>query len=106
MIRCICSCPCDILSLGNHENLEKSSCSYYYRQPRIPEIRTMEKPLILVDGSSYLYRAFHAMPSLMTSKGFMTGAIYGMINMLKRLLNEYQPDNMAVVFDAKGKTFR
>lgn len=64
------------------------------------------KPLILVDGSSYLYRAFHAMPALTNSKGQPTGAIYGMINMLKRLISDYQPDYMAVVFDAKGKTFR
>jgi DNA polymerase-1 len=64
------------------------------------------KPLILVDGSSYLYRAFHAMPSLTNSKKFPTGAIYGVVNMLKKLLNDYQPEQMAVVFDAKGKTFR
>ncbi|RDI46544.1 DNA polymerase I [Aquicella lusitana] len=64
------------------------------------------KPLILVDGSSYLYRAFHALPALTNSKGFPTGAVYGMINMLKRLIADYQPENMAVVFDAKGKTFR
>ncbi len=64
------------------------------------------KPLILVDGSSYLYRAFHAMPALTNSKGFPTGAAYGVINMLRRLLNDYQPDLIAVVFDAKGKTFR
>lgn len=64
------------------------------------------KPLILVDGSSYLYRAFHALPALTNSKGFPTGAVYGMINMLKRLLADYQPTHMAVVFDAKGKTFR
>lgn len=64
------------------------------------------KPLILVDGSSYLYRAFHALPALMNSKGFPTGAIYGMINMLKRLLNDYHPEILAVVFDAKGRTFR
>src|SRR5262245_35879688 len=64
------------------------------------------KPIILVDGSSYLYRAFHAMPSLATSNGFLTGAVYGVINMLRRLLNEYDPEYMAVVFDAKGKTFR
>ncbi len=64
------------------------------------------KPLILVDGSSYLYRAFHALPALMNSKNFPTGAIYGMINMLKRLMADYHPDHMAVVFDAKGKTFR
>ncbi len=65
-----------------------------------------QKPLILVDGSSYLYRAFHAMPALTNSKGFPTGAIYGVINMLRRLLTEYDPDHIAVVFDAKGKTFR
>src|SRR3990167_1826467 len=66
----------------------------------------MLKPLILVDGSSYLYRAFHALPALVNSKGAPTGAIYGMMNMLKRLLADYQPDYMAVVFDAKGRTFR
>src|SRR5579864_4525273 len=65
-----------------------------------------QKPLILVDGSSYLYRAFHALPPLMNSKGQPTGAVYGMINMLKKLINDYQPDHMVVVFDAKGKTFR
>jgi len=66
-----------------------------------------EKPrLILVDGSSYLYRAFHALPSLSNSKGQPTGAIYGVANMLRRLLKDYEPAYMAVVFDAKGKTFR
>jgi len=64
------------------------------------------KPIILVDGSSYLYRAYHAMPALMNSKGSPTGAVYGMINMLKRLIADYQPDYMAVIFDAKGRTFR
>ncbi len=64
------------------------------------------KPLILVDGSSYLYRAFHALPSLTNSKGFPTGAIYGVVNMLRKLLSDFQPQSMAVVFDAKGKTFR
>jgi len=64
------------------------------------------KPLILVDGSSYLYRAFHAMPSLSNSKGFPTGAIYGVINMLRRLIADHEPDSMAVVFDSKEKTFR
>jgi DNA polymerase-1 len=62
--------------------------------------------LILVDGSSYLYRAFHAMPSFNNSKGFPTGAIYGVANMLRKLLADYQPEHIAVVFDAKGKTFR
>lgn len=62
--------------------------------------------LFLIDGSSYLFRAFYAMPNLTTSKGEPTGAIYGVINMLKRLLHEYQPKYLAVVFDAKEKTFR
>ena len=62
--------------------------------------------LVLVDGSSYLYRAFHAMPSLTNSKGQPTGAAYGMTNMLKRLEAEIAPELAAVVFDAKGKTFR
>ena len=61
---------------------------------------------ILVDGSSYLYRAFHAMPSLTNSKGMPTGAIYGVVNMLRRLLNEYKPEHIVVVFDDKGRTFR
>ena len=62
--------------------------------------------LVLVDGSSYLYRAFHAMPSLTNSKGQPTGAAYGMTNMLKRLEAEKSPELAAVIFDAKGKTFR
>ena len=63
-------------------------------------------PFILVDGSSYLFRAFHGLPPLTNSKGMATGAIYGVINMLKSLINQYHPSHMAVVFDAKGKTFR
>jgi len=63
-------------------------------------------PLILVDGSSYLYRAFHAMPNFGNSHGEPTGAIYGVINMLRKLLADYDPEYIAVVFDAKGKTFR
>ena len=65
-----------------------------------------KKPLILVDGSSYLYRAFYALPPLQTATGQPTGAVRGVISMLKSLLKEYQPEHMAVVFDAKGKTFR
>ena len=63
-------------------------------------------PLILVDGSSYLYRAFHAFPPLTNAAGEPTGAMYGVLNMLKSLLNQFAPTEMAVVFDAKGKTFR
>ncbi|WP_110458404.1 DNA polymerase I [Shewanella algidipiscicola] len=65
-----------------------------------------ENPLILVDGSSYLYRAYYAPPHLTNSKGEATGAVYGVINMLRSLLKQYKPTQMAVVFDAKGKTFR
>ena len=68
--------------------------------------RKSAKPLVLVDGSSYLYRAFHALPSLTNSRGEPTGAVYGVANMLRRLLKDYAPDEMAVVFDARGKTFR
>lgn len=63
-------------------------------------------PIILIDGSSYFFRAFHALPSLMTATGQHTGAIYGVINMIKRLIKDYQPQQLAVIFDAKGKTFR
>lgn len=65
-----------------------------------------KKPLVLIDGSSYLYRAFHAMPPLTNSKGRHTGAILGVLNMLKRTINEEKPEHLAIIFDAKGKTFR
>ena len=63
-------------------------------------------PLILVDGSSYLYRAYHALPPLTNSKGVPTGAVKGVINMMRRLLKDYPQSTVVVVFDAKGKTFR
>ncbi|UYV19577.1 DNA polymerase I [Halomonas qaidamensis] len=63
-------------------------------------------PIVLVDGSSYLYRAFHALPPLTTSSGQPTGAVKGVLNMLKRLIKDYPESPMAVVFDAPGKTFR
>ncbi|PIY97576.1 MAG: DNA polymerase I, partial [Hydrogenophilales bacterium CG_4_10_14_0_8_um_filter_62_70] len=65
-----------------------------------------EKTLLLVDGSSYLYRAFHALPDLRNRDGLPTGAIYGVINMLRRLRKENPAAYVACVFDAKGKTFR
>jgi DNA polymerase I len=64
------------------------------------------KPLILVDGSSYLFRAYHALPPLTNSRGEPTGAIVGVVNMLRKLIDTYRPDLMAVVFDAPGRTFR
>lgn len=69
-------------------------------------VTTPENPLILVDGSSYLYRAYHASPPLRNAEGEPTGAIYGVINMLRSLLKQYPKSNVAVIFDAKGKTFR
>ncbi len=67
---------------------------------------TTPKPLLLVDGSSWLHRAFNALPALSTKAGEPTGALYGVLNMLRRLLADYRPDMLAVVFDAPGKTFR
>ena len=65
-----------------------------------------QPPFILVDGSSYLFRAFHALPPLTNSKGEPTGAVVGVVNMLRKLLQEYQPEHIAVVFDAPGGSFR
>lgn len=65
-----------------------------------------QNPLVLVDGSSYLYRAFHAFPPLTNRNGEPTGAMYGVLNMLKSLIAQVDPSHIAVVFDAKGKTFR
>jgi len=66
----------------------------------------LEKTLLLVDGSSYLYRAFHALPDLRNAAGEPTGAIYGVLNMLRKLLADFKADYAACVFDARGKTFR
>ena len=62
--------------------------------------------LVLVDGSSYLYRAFHALPPFSNSRGEPTGAVFGVLNMLNKFLKDYDPERIAVVFDAPGKTFR
>ena len=64
------------------------------------------KTFVMVDGSYYMFRAYHGMPELTNGKGEPTGAIFGVINMVRKLINEYQPDYLAVIFDAKGKTFR
>ena len=67
----------------------------------------MQRPdLVLVDGSSYLYRAFHALPPFTNSRGEPTGAVFGVLNMLSKFLKDYDPERIAVVFDASGKTFR
>lgn len=70
------------------------------------QTQTPRAPLVLVDGSSYLYRAYHALPPLTNSKGQPTGAVKGVINMMRRLLKDYPLSPIAVIFDAKGKTFR
>ena len=64
------------------------------------------RKLLLVDGSSYLYRAFHALPPLSNSRGEPTGAVLGVLNMLNKLIKEESPERIAVVFDAPGRTFR
>lgn len=64
------------------------------------------KPVILIDGSSYLFRAYHALPPLTNSKGQPTGAVYGVMNMIRKLISDYDPERIAVVFDSKAKTFR
>jgi len=66
----------------------------------------MKKTLLLVDGSSYLYRAFHAMPDLRNAQGEPTGALYGVVNMLRKLVSDHKADYAACIFDARGKTFR
>ncbi|MDG2456080.1 MAG: DNA polymerase I, partial [SAR86 cluster bacterium] len=72
------------------------------------EIENLETqdPIILVDGSSYLYRAYHALPPLLTSDNKPTGAIKGVISMIQRILIDHPNSPVAVIFDAKGKTFR
>ncbi|MDH3363223.1 MAG: hypothetical protein OEM50_12640, partial [Gammaproteobacteria bacterium] len=62
--------------------------------------------LVLIDGSSYLYRAYHALPALTNSQGEPTGALHGVLTMILKLIREEQPAHIAVVFDAPGKTFR
>ncbi|MEL7374259.1 MAG: 5'-3' exonuclease H3TH domain-containing protein, partial [Pseudomonadota bacterium] len=66
----------------------------------------MTKKLLLVDGSAYLFRAFHALPPLTTAKGEPTGAVHGVLNMLNKMIREEQPDYIGMVLDAPGKTFR
>ncbi|MAP32907.1 MAG: DNA polymerase I [Rickettsiales bacterium] len=72
----------------------------------MPKDNSRENPVILIDGSSYLYRAYHALPPLMSSKNQPTGAIRGVISMVKKILSDHPSSPLAVIFDAKGKTFR
>src|SRR5256885_13521553 len=78
----------------------------YPRAPPQDPDMTRSPDLVLVDGSSYVYRAFHALPPLSNSRGEPTGAVLGVLNMLLKFLKDYQPRRIAVVFDAPGKTFR
>ncbi|MEL0609447.1 DNA polymerase I [Vibrio echinoideorum] len=68
--------------------------------------RIPDNPLILIDGSSYLYRAFHAYPGTMSNGDIPTNAVYGVVNMLRSMMRQFASDRIAVIFDAKGKTFR
>jgi len=68
--------------------------------------KSLNRPVVLVDGSSYLYRAFHALPELATAAGVPTGAMHGVLTMLNKLLRETDPEHVAIIFDAPGKTFR
>jgi DNA polymerase I len=68
--------------------------------------KVFAKPLVLIDGSSYLHRAFHALPALANSKGQPTGAIYGVINMIKKTIADFYPEEIGIIFDSKAKTFR
>ncbi len=70
------------------------------------QFNIMNQPIILVDGSSYLFRAYYALPALTNGQGHPTGAMLGVLNMLKRLLEQYETDYVVMVFDAKGKNFR
>jgi DNA polymerase-1 len=74
---------------------------------RLPDNRRMsEKTMLLVDGSSYLYRAYHALPDLRSPDDFPTGALHGMVGMMKKLREQFPAEHAACVFDAKGRTFR
>jgi len=73
----------------------------FYYMSQIPS-----NPLVLVDGSSYLFRAYHSPPHLTNAEGMATGAVYGVVNMLKSLISQFGPTHIAVIFDAKGPTFR
>jgi len=81
------------------------SCRLLFILPFIHYDFISSKTLCLVDGSSFLFRAYHAVPPLTNPKGEPTNAIYGVSNMLRKLLTEYQTDYITVIFDAAGKTF-
>ncbi len=88
--------------VDNRANLNDLSLGYKNN----PMATIPENPLILIDGSSYLYRAYHAAPNFTNSDGDPTGAVYGVVNMLRSMLRQFSTEHIAVIFDAKGKTFR
>ncbi len=88
--------------VDNRANLNDLSLGYKNN----PMATIPENPLILIDGSSYLYRAYHAAPNFTNSDGEPTGAVYGVVNMLRSMLRQFSTEHIAVIFDAKGKTFR
>ncbi len=88
--------------VDNRANLNDLSLGYKNN----PMATIPENPLILIDGSSYLYRTYHAAPNFTNSDGEPTGAVYGVVNMLRSMLRQFSTEHIAVIFDAKGKTFR
>lgn len=88
----------------SHGILGRSFCIFFGYVKTMAHIP--DNPLILIDGSSYLYRAFHAYPGTMSNGDIPTNAVYGVVNMLRSMMRQFASDRMAVVFDAKGKTFR
>src|ERR1700724_4605419 len=87
-------------------NRKGARVRYTCTPPALAHPMTTSPDLVLVDGSSYVYRAFHALPPLTNSRGEPTGAVFGVLNMLLKFVKDYQPQCIAVVFDASGKTFR
>jgi DNA polymerase-1 len=94
------------LGVGTSRRTRRVINGVFFAEFQLLDPAMSQSPLVLIDGSSYLYRAFHALPPLTNSKGQPTGAIKGVVNMLRRMTKEYPQSPIAVVFDAKGKTFR
>jgi DNA polymerase-1 len=99
------------LIINSTKTIPKISTCYYLRYNALHLVNTLLLPkmnntLFLVDGSSYLFRAYHALPSLSNAAGVPTGAVFGITSMLRNLIRDYQPHYVAIVFDTKAKTFR
>ena len=89
-------------TLPRHTERSRSPAS---KSQTMPDSQPKPKPLVLIDGSHYMFRAFHAMPSLNNAAGEPTGAAYGLVNMLRKILAEYQPERMAFRIRCQGQDF-